>query len=97
MKHIEGYVHELNCAFLCVLEYLLLGPFPLHVSVILVGPYLLFGILVFHWHEQETIAADRDERNRSALFSLLCKIVVLGRQPLPLIAEAGSGICPSRS
>ena len=93
MKHIEGYVPELNWVFVCV--RVCLHPFHLHVSVIWVGAHILFGVLDCHWQQYEAVAGDRDERNPRALFSLLSKIVVLGRQPLPIIAETGSGICLS--
>ena len=99
MKHIEGYVPELNRVCLCVGAHaskrVCLHPFNLHVSVIWVGAHILFGVLGFHWQQYEAVAGDTDERNPSALFSLLSKIVVLGRQPLPIIAETGSGICLS--
>ena len=99
MKHIEGYVPELNSC-LCTsapCERVCLRLFHLHVSVKWVGAqHSFFGVLEFHWQGYDAVAGDRDERNPSALFSLLSKIVVLVRQPLPIIAETGSGICLSR-
>lgn len=55
MKHIEGYVPELNCVFLCVCvcahtcQNMCLHPSYLQVSVIWVGAHILFGVLEFHW------------------------------------------------
>lgn len=72
-------------------------PLLLHLSLILAGGHILFGVLVFLWQGWDAITGDGDERNHSSLFSLLSKIVVLGRQPLAIIAAAGSGICLSCS
>lgn len=53
MKHIEGYVPELNCVcvYVCLHAsmHMYLHPFHLHVSVIWVGAHILFGVLEFHW------------------------------------------------
>ncbi len=53
MKHIEGYVPELNCVCVCVhaqaRKHVCLRPFHLHVSVKWVGAHILFGVLEFHW------------------------------------------------
>lgn len=62
-----------------------------------VGAHILCGWLGFHWQDREAIAGDRDEGNLSPLFSFISKIVVLGSQPLPIIAETGSDICLSCS
>lgn len=101
IKHIEGHVPEaaLVCVHACVHTLAALCACIYFICKYLasVRAHILFGWLGFCWQDREAVAGDRDEGNLSALFSFISKIVVLGRQPLPIIAETGSDICLSHS
>lgn len=101
MKHIEGHVPEsaLLCVHACVRTLTAMCACIYFICKYLawVGAHILFGWLGFHWQDRGAVAGERDEGNLSALFSFISKIVVLGRQPLPIIAETGSDICLSCS
>ncbi len=99
MKHIEGYVPKLNWVCLCVRAHsrtrVCSRPFHLHVSVIRASAHILLGVLELHWQGYEARAGDGDERKLWRFVFSSSKTVVLGRRPLPIITETGSGICLS--